>query len=606
MNNNIIMDNIKSVVYESSKLYANLIDFDNIVQNNANDFNNSMKLEFDKMLSDRYNMTPDEMYYFLTNYEKISFDYENIVKYFDIVSFCMYDAQDFTNYIVKNYIIDKQQFGELINVFGCVQNAIELMCANDEFGILDDALITYLARYFIIKKLDASHNDKITDVGLKSLLDLEELNAHCSDKITDDGVMHMIMLLRLDASNMNGISDKSIKRMKLLRFLNIAFNENVTDDGIELNLDIIDLNVCGNTKITDKGIIHLHNLEKLYTGCYIPDKNLLCKYCGEDYFITPKIKMSKITNEGIMRLSKLHTLSINDYITGEGIRDMGNHLRVLYVHGNDNIKDDDLKNLDLVELFMSYNHNITDNGIEHLVNLECLDISNSYITDYGLRNMHKMCRLIISDDADENSGMLITNNGLKQMTQLRVFKIAYSNEVQVNTITDDCINCLTQLEELEILGGKTTDNGIKNLNSLKKLKIVGTKITDEGIKNKINLIELEICYNNMITDIGLKNLKLQKLLLRGVNITDDGIKHLPLKELYSYNTHITCQLANDYSSNARAICHESTHASCGTLSKAKSLFSVDKFSKLEICDENGRIEIKKGMLKKYMKIKCKQ
>ncbi len=564
-------------MYLSSKLFRNLMDCEKYWGNHSHNAGRIVSA-YDEILKEQCKMTKIEMDYFSMNFKQIEYTNENIIKYVNFVSFAVHDIMEiFSKHVVQKYIC-KGKFADLISHFDCIKEEVCNLCADDEYGVLNDDILTYISQYFIIKELDISHNNNVTDIGLKCMRHLQRLNAHRAEHITDNGIKHIASVEILDISWINGITDESIKKMTHLKILNIDHNKNITDDGIKM-LDLLELNASGNSNITDGGIINMKNLQKLYIGFYVPDNDTYCcDICDIPNCISGLPSTPAVTNECIQTLNKLDTLAIpfNQYITDDGLKNIKDHLKNLYVGINGNITNEGLIELDLHGLFIGGNTNITDKGIEHLINLRTLDVSGTRITDDGIKNMQKLERLIIRSDVDDEV-VMVTSHSLVNKNLLQ--KLDADNNIY---ITDNGIANLINLQELLIHGCSVTDKGIEKMENLQKLRIGGhlCEITDNAIKNKIKLKNLELLNVPGITGKclhGLVNLENLKIELDDDNekiFTTNDIKHLQLKRLWTSYSGISF---NDIE-NTESYCRLTIFSTFGTL-------IIEKGKKIEdACD----------------------
>lgn len=110
-----------------------------------------------------------------------------------------------------------------------------------------------------------------------------------------------------------------------------------------------------------------------------------------------------------------------------------------------------------------------------------------------------------------------------------------------NNTTNTDLQQLMFLEELDLnFNDLITDVGLKHLNLNCLVANYNGVLTDEGIKHMINLQRLMIAMCTKITDNGLKNLQLKFLDCSGTRITNKGIAHMNLQVICAIGCpHIT-------------------------------------------------------------------
>ena len=67
-------------------------------------------------------------------------------------------------------------------------------------------------------------NPKITDEGIKSLINLTHLKFNYNNEITDEGIKNLLKLTLLEFEWVEKISDEGIKHLKNLKTLNLQGN----------------------------------------------------------------------------------------------------------------------------------------------------------------------------------------------------------------------------------------------------------------------------------------------------------------------------------------------------------------------------------------------
>lgn len=134
-----------------------------------------------------------------------------------------------------------------------------------------------------ITKLNLSHNNTITDEGVKMLTNITKLNLWNNNLISNNGIKNLINLQSLNIEHNWSITNSGLTGLTNLQSLNLQQNKMITN--ISFCTKLITLNLAWNKKITDNELSNLINLTSLnLNGNYV------------------------ITNEGLKNLSNLKIL----------------------------------------------------------------------------------------------------------------------------------------------------------------------------------------------------------------------------------------------------------------------------------------------------------
>lgn len=165
------------------------------------------------------------------------------------------------------------------------------------------------------------------------------------------------------------------------------------------------------------------------------------------------------------------------------------------------------KMTNLQSLSLLYTDIFTDDSLFSLVKLTSLNAGNNQFTSKSISRLHKLKELKLHGNSS------ISNNDLKGLIQLKTLHLIHDYK----NIADDGIRQLTNLTELDLSFNDTiTNKGICHLTHLKKLSLRRTAhVNDKGIAKLTNLTHLDLRGNQRITVDVLKYLtKLKHLDVR--------------------------------------------------------------------------------------------
>ena len=243
----------------------------------------------------------------LGNFSTIEFTKNNILTYVNLAEhYC--STNDFLNYVIDEYIINKNCF-------------YDILCKMEN---INQIIIENIENNNNIKNMTYSYLYEHNTVVFDNVKKLESLH------INENNLLKFKCLTELNISDNNKITDNGIKYLKL-RFLNVSGNCNITNDGIK-NMELEVLNSSTNNKITDDGIKHM----KLHT-LIISNDNNSSDFCGisDAGIVNMKLKCliatknRKITNDGIRNMSLDVLIAPRSRITKKGTEHM--NPRVLIV-----------------------------------------------------------------------------------------------------------------------------------------------------------------------------------------------------------------------------------------------------------------------------------
>lgn len=232
------------------------------------------------------------------------------------------------------------------------------------------------------------------------------------------------------------------------------------------NIKYLDLR--GNFKITDSTLSKMKDLIKLKLNC-----------CSE------------ITDEGLKYLKNLKSLYLFEYkkITKKGLNYLKNTLKILFLYGESNIKDGDLKGLDIRVLYLKENKNITNKGLNYLKNLEKLSLEkNNNITDDGINRLKNLKILYLPKNNK------ITNKGILPLKNIEKLDLSFNNIISFHSLKNKKnLKCLYLTKNKRIKFPEIT-----KLNSLNYIgfdysekNYVSKKYFKEGICSKIIVEDLQ-------------------------------------------------------------------------------------------------------------------
>lgn len=297
--------------------------------------------------------------------------------------------------------------------------------------VSDECLLTVGARCHLLKRLNLSCNEDVTDKGLKALAKgcplLEQLKLNECIGITDEGITAIASscssLTLIDLVRCSRITDLSINEIAiqcpLLQEINLEGCHRITDvsiSSLSKNSHLKRIDLSDSLNITDTSIINLSqgctNLEDVYLN-----------YC------------IKLTNEAVFAIArfcsklKVIYLSRNVNITDEAIVKLAEGCRELefvYIWRCDNLTNESVvafatncPRLKLINLGRI--SNITDDAITHLAKgcreLETVDMWGcDKLTDVSLHMLGKYCPCL--KYVDYGHCPLITQTSKDSLNQL--------------------------------------------------------------------------------------------------------------------------------------------------------------------------------------------
>ena len=191
------------------------------------------------------------------------------------------------------------------------------------------------------------------------------------------------------------------------------------------------------------------------------------------------------------------------------------HLKILHLNNSD-ITQSSINFLNVEELSIRHNPLVTD--ISHMSNLKILDISGN--NKLAIKNLD-LIELYVSYNSFYNSWTI----NIGHMTNLKVLDIRFSTIGQQDIDTLDLV-------ELRITGNQ----GIYKVSHMKNLKILyagAPCIIGQNEINQLDLIELYIHNNTMINNVNhMKNLKTLYIGFK-CSVHQNGISQLRLIETLS-------------------------------------------------------------------------
>ena len=299
------------------------------------------------------------------------------------------------------------------------------------------------------------------------------------------------------------IPDNSIKGLSNLKKLTIRGSSTNIGPAMPYLTRLKELHIDSNTTLAPECVRTLTNIESLNCGNLVADEDLLC-------------------------LPNLTNLMIggNTRISGNSVTRLTNLTR-LNLYSNQNIDDQDISALPkLRHLDLQVNQGITDQGLRNHANLISLNlIGNKKITDEGICHLTNLRSLVLC-------GSKISGKGLEGPTNLTELDLS-----SVSTVKDETLMQLTQLKKLAL--NETGRNW--------RGKVL--KITNASLSLLVNLTDLDLDYNDTITDEGILPLtNLFRLSLRGLSsITDQAVMNLPFLGYLDLDQNSTItQTAIDY------------------------------------------------------------
>ena len=326
----------------------------------------------------------------------------------------------------------------------------------------------------------------ITNIANKNLL--FRLNNIESLELNYEIHLHLSLikftnLKELKCSCCTTMKNEDIENLINLESLFLSHNKNISDDAFK-NLNKIKKLVLHKTKITSAVLQYLPDIQYWTPDRHVSNDNF------ENMKIIKKLKLldlyhnKNISDENIININIEHIiLSENHKITINGLN---KNIKKIYLVGKVNIKDNDLKQLDLLSLNLVDNEIISDEGLKYCKNLKTLNLfCNCEITDKGLIEMKNLEYLNLKGLSHINNE--ITDNSLKKLSKLKYLSLENNKN-----ITDEGIKTLVNLEFLNINHNKKiTINGILNLKNLREINCMDSLLSEKDlyilVKNNTNL-----------------------------------------------------------------------------------------------------------------------
>ena len=170
------------------------------------------------------------------------------------------------------------------------------------------------------------------------------------------------------------------------------------------------------TNITSDVLRYLPNIKVWFLDYNINDNYEYLKNI-KNLKVLDLLSGAKIVDNNIKNINIEHILlSYDSKITINGLN---KNIKKLGLGNNTIIKDNDLKKLNLIYLDLSHNNTINNNGLEFCKNLKILNLRcNNKITDQGLDKLKNLENLNLSID-NHYINNNITNNLLKNLTKLK-------------------------------------------------------------------------------------------------------------------------------------------------------------------------------------------
>ena len=312
----------------------------------------------------------------------------------------------------------------------------------------------------------------------------------------------------------------------------------------------------GSTKITSEGMKHIIKMQSLET--LILPKGLTNR--GLSYVAQLEslkglyFTENSVTNAGLKRylpkLTKLEELVLSgEQINNAGLVHLANlkSLKYLFLWG-ENFSDaglEHLKNVPSLKILNIMNLPITDAGVQHLSGhgrLENLSLYNTEVTDRGLlylKSIPSLKKLDLGKRHFDFENPPITDAGMVHLAQIKSLEFLVLPPIGITDKGLATISNLKNLKHLWVCGSDIsplTDTALQHVSKLQSLEfllISGTGFTDAGMDDLAkltNLRELNLSYDNSITNEGLAKLKtlksLERLTLDSKNITISGLSHL--------------------------------------------------------------------------------
>ena len=219
------------------------------------------------------------------------------------------ELNNFIDYIIKEYIINKKQLLEVIYNYDIINERLNDYCSKN--AISKDMLKYIINCNFELVKLrldkDITDND-IIDVSNKTKLpNLTHLDLYCNTNISNNIISKLTNLTILDLGRNNNISYSSIKKLTKLTSLHLNRNKNFSDTNISKLTNLTSLDLGWNTELTNDCISKLINLTSLNLGS---NNNITDDGISKLINLRILILRSnyKISENGINKLTNLNTL----------------------------------------------------------------------------------------------------------------------------------------------------------------------------------------------------------------------------------------------------------------------------------------------------------
>jgi len=310
-----------------------------------------------------------------------------------------------------------------------------------------------LKQFAYIERLDIGSNPNITDDGIKHLncyeftmsdnknitslnhmRDLALLYIYGNCKITDDGIKDLVNLEQLGLTDNPNITKLNFEK---LDWLSCSGDSGITNESLEeATCKLNYLYINDNTHIT-KIPSHIMKEIKIYSD----EKDFEPKGSKSGWTESNTINEKDKLDDGSVRIIKVDKrfsklgLSDNIHVTNEGIKDidtyelnlsnnrlitkidhMGN-LTALYATGDSAINDDSLNHMNLIELGLNGNIHVT--KLSHMSKLESLSISG--ICGVNNQELEKLnlTKLNIKDNSSISN--ISSSNNLLELTCSRKY-----------------------------------------------------------------------------------------------------------------------------------------------------------------------------------------
>lgn len=161
----------------------------------------------------------------------------------DIIQHILLDYMKYDDQVLLIKYYEELHTVYITDLYNCDKNILKQ---------LTDAEISNY-KYKFVKKLNASHSNKLTDIN--NLQKLEVLDASEISGIYDQTTQLIKLTTSISETNSCGINDNGIKHLKYLKYLNASNNPKIKNINHLVNLEILyATELCG---IDDHGIKQL-------------------------------------------------------------------------------------------------------------------------------------------------------------------------------------------------------------------------------------------------------------------------------------------------------------------------------------------------------------